>query len=134
MDTRLRLERIVRNAGLNNLEVVPLKDGASDDFEIVGMTPGGDLIVVPVKGDIFGMAGCVRRIYSGFSPDDHAAMIYHVKHFGSADDREKYKSLPDGLEDLLNDAKFIDCTLGKLFDALLEAARSDLEEVKNVRK
>ena len=78
-------------------------------FELSSHSPAGENVLMSLDGDTFDeMARFAESYYNDFDPQDHAAQIYHAKHYGTQDEQRFYAGAPDGLEDLLEDAKAID--------------------------
>lgn len=112
--TKELLEKI-----LPEWDVDEYEDGG---FDVSSHSPEGEHVIVSLNGDTLSqMACCVDEIYNDFDPQDHAAQIYHEKHYGTPEEREFYASAPDDLEDLLADAKAIDEMYYSVADALRRA-------------
>ena len=117
--TKERLESI-----LPDWEVSSCSDG---DFELSSYSPAGENIVMSLDGDTLDeMARFAESYYNDFDPQDHAAQIYHAKHYGSADEQRFYAGAPDDLEDLLEDAKAIDEMYYSVYQTLCKAYNEDL--------
>ena len=104
---------------LPDWEVSSCGDG---DFELSSYSPAGENIVMSLDGDTFDeMARFAEGYYNDFDPQDHAAQIYHAKHYGTEDDQRFYAGAPDDLEDLLEDAKAIDEMYYSVYQKLCKA-------------
>ena len=87
-------------------EVSSCGDGG---FELSSHSPAGENVVMSIVGDTFDeMARYAGSYYDDFDSQDHAAQIYHAKHYGTEDEQRFYAEAPGDLEDLLEDAKAID--------------------------
>lgn len=116
--TKERLESI-----LPDWEVSSCGDG---DFELSSYSPAGENIVMSLDGDTLDeMARFAESYYNDFDPQDHAAQIYHAKHYGSEDEQRFYAGAPDDLEDLLEDAKAIDEMYYSVYQTLCKAYNED---------
>jgi len=112
-----------------------LLDGILDDwtvhecngeFEVTRHSPAGEEILCGLEGETLReMADNVSGYYDDFDPEDHAAQIYHAKHYGNEESKRYFAGAPEGLEDLLTDAKFIDNAYWELYHALDEAAKTE---------
>ena len=77
-------------------------------FELSTHSPEGEEVCLSLYGDtIEEMANVALAAATDFDPDGHAAVIYHVKQYGTADEKRFYAGAPDSLKDLLHDAKWI---------------------------
>lgn len=102
---------------LPDWSVSPDIDGYS--FELETHSPSGEDILLTIQGDTFEeMAKSAEEYYDDFDPEDHAAVIYHAKHYGTPEEQRFYASAPGGLEELLVDARWIDNAYWKVFEAL----------------
>ena len=82
-------------------------DGYS--FELETHSPSGEDVLLTIQGYTFEeMEKSVEEYYDDFDPEDHAAVIYHAKHYGTPEEQRFYASAPEGLEELLVDARWID--------------------------
>lgn len=90
-----------------------------DGFEIEAHSPAGEDVLMTLSGTLGEMILQVEAYYDDFDPDDHAAVIYHAKHYGSEDDQRFYASAPGMLEDLVEDSHAID----NMYWGVLEALR-----------
>ena len=78
-------------------------------YDISRHSPAGEEVVMSLQGENLGeMATCAEEYYNGFDADDHAAVIYHQKHYGTPDEQRFYASAPGDLSDLIEDARIID--------------------------
>lgn len=119
--TKERLESI-----LPDWEVSSCGDG---DFELSSYSPAGENIVMSLDGDTLDeMARFAESYYNDFDPQDHAAQIYHAKHYGSADEQRFYAGAPEDLEDLIADAKEIDEMYYAVYQALYSAWQEEKDD------
>jgi len=78
-------------------------------FGITRHSPAGELVVMSIHGEnLWEMAKFAENYYNDFDADDHAAVIYHLKHYGTPDEQKFYASAPGDIDDLLRDARTID--------------------------
>ena len=54
------------------------------------------------------MAKFAENYYNDFDASDRAAVVYHLKHYGTPVEQEFYASSPGDIDDLLRDARTID--------------------------
>lgn len=102
-------------------------DGYSFKLEI--HSPSGEDVLLTIQGDTFEeMANSVEEYYDDFDPEDHAAVIYHAKHYGTPEEQRFYASAPGGLEELLVDARWIDNAYWQVREKLLEASQKDEDD------
>lgn len=96
---------------------------SGEDVELTRHSPAGEEVCVSLKlGTAAAMANQASAYYDDFDPDDHAAQIYHAKHYGSDDQQRFYAGAPDSLEDLVADAHAIDNLYYGVYEALKNAA------------
>lgn len=96
---------------------------SGDDVELTRHSPAGEEVCVSLTLDTAAeMAKQASAYYNYFDPDDHAAQIYHAKHYGSDDQQRFFTGAPDSLEDLVADAHAIDNLYYKIYEALNNAA------------
>ena len=96
---------------------------SGDDVELTRHSPAGEEVCVSLTlGTAAEMAKQAAAYYDDFDPDDHAAQIYHAKHYGSDDQQQFYADALDSLEDLVADAHAIDNLYYKIYEALNNAA------------
>lgn len=77
-------------------------------FEASTHSPEGEEVILCLGGgSLKEMGEMARTEWEGFDPCDHAAVIYHEKHYGSDSQREFYASAPSNLRDLIDDAEWI---------------------------
>ena len=101
--------------------------GEEGSFDLSSHSNAGENVVIPIMGDtLYDMASYVETIYNDFDPQDHAAQIYHAKHYGSADEQRFYAGAPGDLEDLIADAKEIDEMYYAVYQTLCKAYNEDL--------
>lgn len=124
---------------LKDWRVVAYDDDGS--FDVSQHSPEGEEIVMSLQGETLeDMAHFVEEYRRDYDAGDHAAQIYHAKHYGSADEQRFFASAPESLEDLLKDAKAIDKMYQSLAKKLASAAKrlakkADKEgKVKNGKK
>lgn len=99
--TKERLEEILPDWDVHQF--------SDDSFEISRHSPAGEEVIMTLQGRNLGeMAAYSEHYYDDFDADDHAAVIYHLKHYGTPDERRFYSDAPDALEDLVADSKTID--------------------------
>jgi len=95
-------------------------------FDVESHSPDGEDVLVALHGDTLDeLAKSASGYYDSFDADDHAAQIYHAKHYGSQDQQRFYAGASDSLEDLLDDAKAIDNMYYELYRSLMNAAQSE---------
>lgn len=100
-------------------EVSSYGDGG---FELSSYSPAGENVIMSLAGDTLDeMARFAESYYNDFDPQDHAAQIYHAKHYGTECEQEFYAGAPSDLEDLLEDAKAIDEMYYSVFQKLCKA-------------
>ena len=108
--------------------------GDDDSFDLLQHSPEGEEIVVSLQGGALDeMADFVEEYRQDYDAEDHAAQIYHAKHYGSEDERRFFADAPESLEDLLRDAKAIDRMYQSLARKLRSAAKR-MKRSKNVKK
>ena len=91
-------------------------------FDITRHSPAGEHVVMPLQGENLGvMATLAEEYYNDFDADDHAAVIYHLKHYGTPDEQKFYASAPGDIDDLLRDARTIDNWYYEVYSKLREA-------------
>jgi len=99
-------------------------------FELSGYSPEGENIVFTISGSTFvELARDAAAEHERFDADDHAAQIYHAKHYGSADEQRFFAGAPEKLKDLLKDAKAIKKMLKEVAKAL-EAKANGKDKVQ----
>jgi hypothetical protein len=119
--TKEKLENI-----LSDWDVSSCGDG---DFELSSHSPAGENVVMSLVGDTFyDMARFASSYYDDFDPQDHAAQIYHAKHYGTAEEQRFFAGAPDDLEDLLEDAKAIDEMYYSVYQKLCKAYEEDQDD------
>ena len=119
--TKERLESI-----LPDWDVSSCSDG---DFELSSHSPEGENVIMSLEGDTLDeMARFAESYYNDFDPQDHAAQIYHAKHYGSADEQRFYAGAPGDLEDLIADAKEIDEMYYAVYQALYSAWQKEKDD------
>lgn len=92
-------------------------------FELTRHSPAGEEILVSLEGETLKeMGDYASSYYDDFDREDHAAMIYHAKHYGTEEQKRYFASAPEGLEELLEDAKAIDEMYYQVGKALRDAA------------
>ena len=92
-------------------------------FDLSGYSPEGENIVVTISGSTFAeLARDAAVEHERFDADDHAAQIYHAKHYGSDDEQRFFAGAPEKLKDLLKDARAIKRMLKEVAMALEVAA------------
>lgn len=94
-----------------------------EGFEIEAHSPAGEDIMMTLEGTLGDMIRQAESVYDDFDPDDHAAVIYHAKHYGSEDDQRFYAAAPGMLSDLVEDSQAID----NMYWGVLEALRGAVE-------
>lgn len=108
---------------LPDWEVSSYGDGG---FELSSYSPAGENILMSLVGDTLDdMARFAESYYNDFDPQDHAAKIYHAKHYGTADEQRFYASAPEDLKDLIEDAEDIDNMYYSVYLALCEKYKED---------
>ena len=96
---------------------------SGSDVELTRHSPAGEEVCVSMTLDTAAeMAKQASSYYDDFDPEDHAALIYHAKHYGSDDQQRFYAGAPDSLEDLVADAHAIDNLYYKIYEVLINAA------------
>ncbi len=91
-------------------------------FELSTHSPAGEEVLLDVYGEtLYDMVRNVVHYYDDFDPEDHAAQIYHAKHYGTEDEQRFYSDAPGGLEELLEDAKWIDNIYYSVYETLCKA-------------
>lgn len=101
-------------------------DKCGDEFELSGHSPAGENVVVTLSGKTLKeLIASVKSELDGFNPEDHAARIYHAKHYGTEDARRFYAGAPDDLQDLIEDANAIVEMYGDLINALEDAVEEE---------
>lgn len=97
-----------------------------EGFELSGYSPAGENIILDLRGKTLDeMADYLEQYYESFDPDDHAAQIYHEKHYGTEDMQRFYASAPDDLTDLLDDAHAIEDMISDVIGKLRRAAKKN---------
>ena len=103
-------------------------DGYS--FELETHSPSGEDVLLTIQGDTFEeMAKSVEEYYNDFDPEDHAAVIYHAKHYGTPEEQRFYASAPGGLEELLVDARWIDNAYWQVLEVLRKEYENGADDV-----
>ena len=119
--TKEILEKLLPDWGVTQYE-----DGS---FELETHSPEGEDVLLTLQGDTFEeMTRFVEGYYDDFDPDDHAAQIYHAKHYGTAEEQRFYAPAPESLEDLLEDARWIDNAYWQVREKLLEASQKEEDD------
>ena len=91
-------------------------------FDITRSSPAGEQVVMSLQGEnLVEMATFAENYYNDFDADDHAAVIYHLKHYGTPDEQKFYSSAPGDIDDLLRDARTIDNWYYEVYSKLREA-------------
>lgn len=91
-------------------------------FYITRHSPAGEEVVMSLQGENLGeMATFAENYYNDFDADDHAAVIYHLKHYGTPDEQKFYASAPGDIDDLLRDSRTIDNWYYEVYSRLREA-------------
>ena len=91
-------------------------------FDITRHSPAGEEVVMSLQGENLGdMATFAENYYNDFDADDHAAVIYHLKHYGTPDEQRFYASAPGDIDDLLRDSRTIDNGYYEVYSKLREA-------------
>lgn len=91
-------------------------------YDISRHSPAGEEVVMSLQGENLGeMATFAVNYYNDFDADDHAAVIYHLKHYGTPDEQKFYASAPGDIYDLLRDARTIDNWYYEVYSKLREA-------------
>ena len=91
-------------------------------FDITRHSPAGEHVIMPLQGEnLWDMATFAENYYDDFDADDHAAVIYHLKHYGTPDEQKFYASAPGDIDDLLRDARTIDNWYYEVYSKLREA-------------
>ena len=91
-------------------------------FDITRHSPAGEEVVMSLQGENLGdMATFAENYYNDFDADDHAAVIYHLKHYGTPDEQRFYASAPGDIDDLLRDSRTIDNWYYEVYSKLREA-------------
>lgn len=104
---------------------------SDSSFEVTRHSPAGEEIVMDLSGENLGeMARFSEEYYNGFDPQDHAAQIYHAKHYGSEDEQRFYSGAPADLEALLEDAKAIDEMYYSVYTALRRAWEEEPDDAE----
>ena len=95
-------------------------------FELSGYSPEGENILVTISGSTFAeLARDAAAEHERFDADDHAAQIYHAKHYGSENDKRFYAGAPERMHDLLEDAKSIKESYKDIWQKLEAAANAE---------
>ena len=116
---KMKATRELIEKALPGWEVVEGEDG---EFDISSYSPAGENVVMSLVGDTFDdMARSAEDYYNDFDPQDHAAQIYHAKHYGTEDEKRFYAGALGDLEDLLKDAKAIDKMYYSVYQNLSKA-------------
>ena len=103
-------------------------DGNSLELEF--WSPAGEDMPITLSGDnLRELVKDAEKQWEDFDADDHAAQIYHAKHYGSDEMKRFYAGAPDSLEDLVEDAKAIKATYKDIFDRLDKASKSEPKDV-----
>lgn len=112
--TRNRLKKI-----LPDWEVFQHSESS---FDISRHSPKGEEVLMSLQGFNLGeMAKSASEYYDNFDAEDHAAVIYHLKHYGTPDEQKFYASAPGDIDDLLVDARTIDNWYYEVYKALWKA-------------
>lgn len=91
-------------------------------FDITRHSPTGEEVVMSLQGENLGeMATFAENYYDDFDADDHAAVIYHLKHYGTPEEQKFYASAPGDIDDLLRDSRTIDNWYYEVYSKLREA-------------
>ena len=91
-------------------------------FDITRHSPAGEEVVMSLQGENIGeMATFAENYYNDFDADDHAAVIYHLKHYGTPEEQKFYASAPGDIDDLLRDARTIDNWYYEVYSRLRDA-------------
>lgn len=91
-------------------------------FDITRHSPAGEEVVMSLQGENLGeMATFAENYYDDFDADDHAAVIYHLKHYGTPEEQKFYASAPRDIDDLLRDARTIDNWYYEVYSRLRDA-------------
>lgn len=113
---------------LPDWNVSDFQDGS---FDLSRYSPEGEDVFVSIRGDTYGeLHSKAKDEYERFDPEDHAAQIYHVKHYGSEEERRYFAPAPDSLQDLLEDAKAIKEMLRELAKVLEDAGNGKVDKVQ----
>ena len=95
-------------------------------FDFSGHSPAGENVIVSISGSTFAeLARDAAVEHERFDADDHAAQIYHAKHYGTEAEKRFFASAPDSLKDLLKDARAIKKMLKEVAMALEVAANGE---------
>lgn len=106
---------------LSDYSVYSLYDDGG--FDVEWWSPEGEDVCVSLNGKTMReLADSAKDAYEGFDPDDHAATIYHAKHYGSVDQQRFYAGAPSKLTDLVEDAKAIKAFYKDVWEKLAAAA------------
>ena len=99
-------------------------DGNSLELEF--WSPAGEDCLVDLNGKTLrGLADDAKKTYEAFDSEEHAAQIYHARHYGSKNDRRFYAGAPERLNDLLEDAKSIKESYRDIWKKLEAAANAE---------
>jgi hypothetical protein len=97
--------------------------GCGSDFEVEWWSPADEDVIISLHGEsLRELADSAKEAYDDFDPDDHAAIIYHAKHYGSADQQRFYARAPSELTDLVEDAEEINSFYKDVWERLEAAA------------
>ena len=104
-------------------------------IEVEFWSPDGEDMPISLFGDsLEQLAQCAKDQWEEFDADDHAAQIYHAKHYGSDEERRFFAAASDSLEDLVADAKAIKKTYERIYKALDAAARRSSKKSKKSKQ
>ena len=100
-------------------------------FDLSQHSPEGEEVFISLQGRTLDeMADSVEEYRRDYDADDHAAQIYHAKHYGSADEQRFFAPAPESLEDLIKDAKAID----RMYQSLARKLRSAAKRTRRARR
>lgn len=104
-----------------------------EQFDIEWWSPAGEDVCLPLAGKTLReLADYAKSVYMLFDPDDHAATIYHAKHYGSTDERRFYAGALSGLIDLIEDANSIKSFYKDVWNKLEAAATKTTSHIDTV--
>lgn len=94
-----------------------------DGVDVEWWSPAGEDVCLSLPGKTLReLANFAKLEYLSFDPDDHAAQIYHAKHYGSADQQNFYAGALSRLQDLVEDAEAINTFYKDVWEKLEDAA------------
>lgn len=97
-----------------------------DSCDVEFWSPVGEDCPVGLNGKTLReLADDAKKAYEAFDPEDHAAQIYHAKHYGSEEDKRFYAGEPERLHDLLEDAESIKESYRDIWQKLEAAANAE---------